>query len=413
MPDYLGTLAAVRCLGARGSAVTVAGSHLLSPARWSRHASRAITCPSPRDWRAFIEWLLRYGEENPGTFLYPTSDDIVWLFARHEAELRARFLLFQPPAQTLYALLDKRRLHAACARAGVDTVPSWLPQSEAELLALAPQLPYPILLKPVTQAMLRSLHKGSLAWSATELAESFRARLAADRYPPDMEEVLGPLSAPILQRFCESAEGGIHSLSGFVDREGALLGARASIKVLQRPKRIGIGLCFESTPVDPRLADAAVRLCRELGYFGIFEAEFIVEGGRAMLIDFNPRFYGQMGFEDARGLPLALFAMLGAMGDEAGLRALAQESERAASHETSIYCHRFFFELILGLRSAAGSLTAEERRRWHAWHRAHRERAFDASASLADPLPGLVHATAELWSAARHPRAFLRGLRDA
>ena len=53
------------------------------------------------------------------------------------------------------------------------------------------------------------------------------------------------------------------------------------------------------------LAAAVARLCRGLGYFGAFEVEFLREGERRMVIDFNPRFYGQMAFDVKRGLPAA------------------------------------------------------------------------------------------------------------
>ena len=65
------------------------------------------------------------------------------------------------------------------------------------------------------------------------------------------------------------------------------------------------------------LVEAIRRLCREVGYFGVFEIEFlrVLDRGWAV-IDFNPRFYHQMGFDIARGLPLPIWAYLGASGRE-------------------------------------------------------------------------------------------------
>src|SRR6266436_4705611 len=79
MPGYGGTLAAVRCLGRAGIPVTVASEAPALPAAWSRWTTRRVRCPRPRDARAFMDWLLRFGEREPGHVLYPTSDDLAYL----------------------------------------------------------------------------------------------------------------------------------------------------------------------------------------------------------------------------------------------------------------------------------------------------------------------------------------------
>lgn len=413
MPGYMGTLAAVRALGSRGVCVTVAGDGLLAPARWSRYTKKFLACPSSREPAQLIEWLFNFGDRHPGYFLYPTSDDLIWLFAQHEKELRARFRLYQPAVESQLRLLDKKQLYEVCLKARVDTVESWFPNGDDQLQKLAPTLPYPMLLKPRTQAQLSSWNKGAMAWNRAELVEKYRWCTRRDGYPAEMHRALGEhLSEPIIQRYSERAVDGIYSLAGFVDESCELLGARASVKVLQRPRRIGTGLCFESAKVIPSVSEAVVRLCKEAGYFGVFEAEFIVEGDRHMLIDFNPRFYGQMEFEHSRGLPLAYLALLGAMGEREEMRAVAAEAKRASQDEGFVYCHHVYFEMLLALRRGVGSITAAERQRWRDWYRAHEGRAVDASASTTDPKPGVIHTAAELKGALRHPAGFLRSLRE-
>ena len=67
----------------------------------------------------------------------------------------------------------------------------------------------------------------------------------------------------------------------------------------------------------PELAAGLERLVARVGFSGVFEAEFIDPQGQAVLIDFNPRFYNQMGFDIARGLPLPLLAYYDALGSHA------------------------------------------------------------------------------------------------
>ena len=54
-----------------------------------------------------------------------------------------------------------------------------------------------------------------------------------------------------------------------------MIAARGAKKVLQRMPPVGIGVCFEAVPLDDILVEAIRRLCREVGYFGVFEIEFL------------------------------------------------------------------------------------------------------------------------------------------
>src|SRR4051812_24771816 len=129
MPTYGGSLAAIRSLGERGVKVTVAGEHFLAPARWSRYAARWKETPPVADTKAYLHWLLDFGRREPGHVLYPTSDDLAFLFAANAEALSKDFLLYQPPVKSLVRVLDKMELHDACEAVGLDTVPTWCPQN--------------------------------------------------------------------------------------------------------------------------------------------------------------------------------------------------------------------------------------------------------------------------------------------
>ena len=82
------------------------------------------------------------------------------------------------------------------------------------------------------------------------------------------------------------------------------MGFDASRKLVQYPNRFGDGACFRSEPVDDELSRRLAEMCRGLGFFGMFEAEFIEEDGRKLLIDFNPRLFNGLALPVARGLRL-------------------------------------------------------------------------------------------------------------
>jgi hypothetical protein len=214
----------------------------------------------------------------------------------------------------------------------------------------------------------------------------------------------------MLQAFRSDAAENIYSISGFVGPKDGQVVARAAVKVLQRPRRLGVGLCFEEAPVDEAALDGLVRLCREVGYSGVFEAEFVRSGTHAHLIDFNPRFYGQMGFETARSLPLAYLAYLGALGRDSELADELAEAGKFVPGKGYVYCNRFFFAALLSLQRLGGRMTEAEAERWRDWLKRSRDRmlAFDSVDAPDDHLPAVVSVVSDVYFAARHPRSFLR-----
>ncbi len=270
MACFQGTLAAARCLGANGVPVTVADPELLAPARWSRHV-RGSLCPPLHQPERFVSWLLRFGERQPGHVLYPCGDDVAFLFAFHRTALGRHFRLYQPPVEVVYALLNKSRLQRACAEVGLDT-PWTCVAEESELERQAAGRPDPMLLKPQTQVLFWPHRKGTLVRSARELRRAYEELVSSTAYSPMLIGFDPGVVRPLLQDFLPQAARGIYSISGFVDETGELSAFRAARKILQRPRALGVGLCFEPAETNARLAARLLALCRHLGYYGAFEA---------------------------------------------------------------------------------------------------------------------------------------------
>ncbi|HMJ13182.1 MAG TPA: hypothetical protein VK524_17295 [Polyangiaceae bacterium] len=409
MPEYNGTLAAARCLGQRGIAVTMAGTELTAPARWSRYVTRWMQAPSVTDPERFMDWLLEFGAREPKHVLYPTCDDLAWLFAERAAELRRYFWVYQPTAQTVLQLLDKKALHQTCAELDIPTLHTFFPANVQEAQRAARELGFPVLLKPRTQITLSSRSKGMLVGSADTLARDYARFMEGNTFHPLLARRLQQLEQPMLQTYRAHAAGGIYCLAGFVapNHEDAV--ARGAMKIFQRPRRLGVGLCFEEAAVDRGALDAILRLCRKVNYFGVFEAEFVPDNGQLHLLDFNPRFYGQMGFETGRALPLGYMVYLAALGKTDALKEAMASAATWQEGRGYIYCHRFYLHLLIALRRVAGRMNPEEAARWRNWlnARAARHLALDPTISADDNLPALVSAAHEVYKAVRHPRSFL------
>jgi D-aspartate ligase len=402
MAGYYGTLAAARSLGRRGLRVVVADGDALAPACWSRHVARTIDCPDAEAEPAeFLSWLLSFGAREPGRVLCTTSDGTAWLFARHRDTLARYYRVYIPGVEAMYTLLNKWRLYQACVELGIDAPRTWLPGGPDDLGQVQREARFPVVIKPQTQILLSPHQKGRLVPDARSLGGLYRDFTSATAHSPTLREWDPHVAGPIIQSYEMSARDGIYGLSGFIDDSGELFVVRASRKVLQWPARLGVGLCFEDVAVHSSLAADVARLCRHIGYFGPFEVEFVQSDGRYQLIDFNPRFFGQIGFDVSRGLDVPYLVYLAAAGDKRELERTVRDARAWTENAQSID-----LEITLRLQSWAGRITRKDCERWRGWLARHR--VTDAVMDPDDWGPGLAEATSALVRRAVHPRSTWR-----
>jgi predicted ATP-grasp superfamily ATP-dependent carboligase len=380
----------------------------LAPANWSRHVARRNTCPPVRRADEFLAWLRDFGAREPGHVLYPTSDDIAWLIAANRDDLARLYRLYSPPVEAIERLLDKATLHGLCDTVGIATPPSWFPASAEQLSSLAGRVTYPLLLKQRTQILSSTHTKGFTVASPEELISRFPEFLLANRHGDAISSRRPEACLPMLQAFFPEVADGTLLMAGFVDRSGSLVAARASWKILQRPRRLGIALCLEEAPLDLGLAEKVAALCRLAGYHGVFHVEFIRAGGNLLLIDFNPRYYHHMAFEVARGMPIPHLAYLGACGDEDGLREAGRAAQRDAEPRGRAFTHALDFRILVEGQRLAGTMSPAEANGWRRWYSRHQDSMTDAVADPDDPRPGAVDTMMHVVEWARHPVSHFR-----
>jgi len=405
--DYYGTLAAARCYGKHGIAVTMADESKNARALYSRHVTEKVVHPPLSEPRALLDWLVRWGEAHPGTLLYPPNDHLSWLFAANRDELGKVFRMYSPGEEAIITLLDKKRMHEACADVGIEVPETHALGDAGAESDVVSRLRWPVLLKPRTQVFLESGIKGFIAQDKATLASElarFRQlvrfnRVLTDRHPD--------IAEPMVQEYLTAAETSIFSVSGFVAEDGTVV-ARAAMKVLQRPRKVGIGLCFEGREIEPVLVEKLGALCKKIGYHGTFESEFIVDGDRRLLIDFNPRFYSQMGFDIARGIPLPMLVWHAARGEREALEGELAKARAWRASGGEVYCHKTMLDLVLTLQGMSGQMTRDDVRHWRRWYAEHRGTATDAVRDPDDRMPAVVDAASWAKHFAKHPRSFVR-----
>ena len=191
---------------AHGVAVTIGSDSWLAPARWSRHVSRTVSCPRSKDAAAFLEWLLRFGAEQPGHFLYPTSDEVAWLVASHRDELSRYYRLYSPPIQSLVRLLDKARLAEDAKAAGLDVPETVVPRNAADAERCSRTLGFPLFVKPRAQVFRLGFGKGVRVNNPSELVSAWCSQLNRTTYAAEVLKHVPDIHLLMLQSWVSRSE---------------------------------------------------------------------------------------------------------------------------------------------------------------------------------------------------------------
>lgn len=405
MGGYNGTLAAARDLGLQGINVVLADHRTDTTTFASRHVARRLPSPDVMDSLAFMTWLLDFGRSEPGFVLYPTCDELCWLMDKYRDALAEFFHLYQPPQGKLYRVLNKKSLYQTCCDLGIDQPAMWAIQtptpSDEELATIC----YPVLLKPQTQAALVVQIKGVLINTPQALRDALDPARPRFHFRPELVADDPTVETPLIQQYFKAAASGIYSLAGFYAPETDTYLLRASLKTLQQPLRIGVGLCFESRPVHERTAGELRKLMDAVGYKGAFEVEYIhlASEDRFLLIDFNTRFYGQMGFEVARGIPTAQLCFHAAQADWKRVKMLASNS-RQWDHDVVWKCRiAWMLKFYVTTLWIGGGMSGRTRAEWNQWSATGN--TYDPIFAKDDPKPAQFFIKRALFDFIRYPRS--------
>jgi hypothetical protein len=167
------------------------------------------------------------------------------------------------------------------------------------------------------------------------------------------------------------------------------------------------GETVRTIAADPKHRGAQIGFFAVLhtcGYYGVFELEFVLAEGKAMLIDFNGPFYQQMEFDMARGMELPALAYAAATGNQAEVtRIMAQGN--SGEHDD---VNRFGLATMVKTQRIVGTMSRKDAARWLDWSRGLHGTMIDAIRDPHDALPTFVDVAHYLLHALRHPRAFVR-----
>jgi predicted ATP-grasp superfamily ATP-dependent carboligase len=274
-------IAVMRSLGRRGIAVIAADHDPRSPGFRSRYAAERVRYPDPADDPAgVVATLEREARRRSVDLIVPVTDEVLLPLAAARARFAGVAALAIPDPDALRVVVEKDATLDLARRLGVPVPASVRVWSVPEALRAAPDLGWPIVVKPVSSCRFDGSAVRALKVSYADGPEALARQVAA----------LPPGSAAVLQRY-HAGEG--HGVELLMER-GRPLAVFQHRRLHEVPITGGASALRESVPVDPLLRDYATRLLAAIEWTGLAMVEFRVGPDGPVLMEINGRIWGSL-----------------------------------------------------------------------------------------------------------------------
>ena len=235
--------------------------------------------------REFLVTLARELRGRP--VLFPTRDIDVVFINKYRKFLDEVFRIIQPPPPILDRVVNKYKLAKSAQAIGINAPKTILIDADADT-SPAMTLRYPAILKSVYAHELKLANR----WSRAGGRKGYRADNEG-QLQAQIQKVRELGNQWYVQEYISGSSENLVICGGYISKSGQLAGWYTARKLLQIPDDAGLGVVVETVHL-PNLADNAYRLLSELGYTGLFEAEYKLDkAGVPQLIEVNPRHWEQ------------------------------------------------------------------------------------------------------------------------
>ena len=366
--SFANGLGVIRGLGETGVPVLAVDDNPRALGFHSAYAAGSL-CPAPkRDEEAFLVFLEQLGRRLPQrAVVFPTHDEYIWVIARNVERLSPWFIVPFSSWDSMQRLADKEDQLRSAWRVGVDTPRTVFVSSREELEAQAAEIDdigFPAIFKPVESLAFKERFKRPVL------------RIASRDELATVYAKVDDCGTLMFQEIVPGDDDTLWTVGSYVDAQSEPLAVFTGRKLRQHPRVFGTARFAESVWVS-ELADAGLRLLKELGYHGVSQVEFKRDprDGQYKLMEVNARHWLWHALATACGVNLSLVAYRDALG--APFAAPRQRDGRKWMLATK--------DLPDSLRETLrGELSPVE------WARTLPGTAIDGLYSLRDPRPGAI-----------------------
>jgi predicted ATP-grasp superfamily ATP-dependent carboligase len=274
-------IAVIRSLGRRGIEVVAADHDPRSPGFRSRYATRRLVLPDPAVAPdAVVDVLQAEAAAGRVDLIVPVSDEIMLPLSQARERFAGLCELAIPAPDALARVGDKRATMELARSVGVPTPRTAVVATAAQALAAAPELGWPLVLKPMASRLYRD--------GAVE-----RFEVSYANGPDELAQRMAGLEGRCDVLLQEYSAGEGHGVELLLDA-GRVLMAFQHRRLHEVPITGGASALRESVAVDPVLLDHATRLMAALEWTGLAMVEFRVGPAGPVLMEVNGRIWGSL-----------------------------------------------------------------------------------------------------------------------
>jgi predicted ATP-grasp superfamily ATP-dependent carboligase len=234
-----------------------------------------------RDTDHLLDLLNRIDITGETPLLIPTNDYMVNFLGEHYDILKEKYALSIPSPEIVNICLNKRLTYQSASRLGVSIPESHFPDTREQLNQIAPEVTYPVIIKPSVMHTFYSStsRKAYLCHTKEELFEYYD--LALRHISP--EEI-------IIQEFLTGGAPSLYSCGSFTI-DGEPFGSFVANRIRQKPMDFGVSTTFAKTVISREIEEQAERFLKGIRYTGISEVEFMYDSAKEVykLLEINPR----------------------------------------------------------------------------------------------------------------------------
>jgi predicted ATP-grasp superfamily ATP-dependent carboligase len=293
---WASTLAFASSLGRQGVPLHFYGK---GAGRWSRYCTMSLRCPPVGNAAEFQPWLRDQIRSGAITRIAPTTDLIAYYTSYLRGEFPEQVQRAIAPLPEIETCLIKTRFSVASELPGLPGLSTLSATGIEAAKAAAAQLGFPLILKPNSHLVVGFAERGRLLRNEADLRRHFQ-RYEVTPGQECLGEAYPETRWPLLQRYLPSARQRVYSVSGVKDSEGGVLSARVSYKREQWPPDVGVSTLQVGCD-DARILERGLAVVNRVLSRGIFEIELLADGEHLYPIDLNPRAFGFVALDIARG----------------------------------------------------------------------------------------------------------------
>jgi predicted ATP-grasp superfamily ATP-dependent carboligase len=274
-------ISVIRSLGRAGMEIIAADSTPGSAGFRSRFVTGTLVYPDPLEAPdEVVELLLAQARELQVDLIIPVSDEVLLPLSAARDRFVGLCALAIPDPEALDQVADKAATVELARSLDVPIPKTAVVRTAAEAAAAAPDLGWPLVVKPARSRVVRP--DGVDRFSVT-YAESPAALQAA------MERLEGKVDV-LLQEYRVGEGHGVELLL----QDGEPLITFQHRRIHEVPITGGASALRESVAIDPALLEHATRLMRSLRWTGLAMVEFRVGPDGPTLMEVNGRIWGSL-----------------------------------------------------------------------------------------------------------------------